>query len=148
MQPSALPWRRLAWLALLGALPLGCATSGKAPVACVGRYEVQVASYAAGRQQASDASDLLAERLGRKAMVVSSTMALYRAVLDDDRVDPPARVKLLVTHPEGAVWWISVVKATQDEDDRSKVVRAHVEQVLTTLGVKWTYDVSDRDLKE
>ncbi len=147
MHTSASPWRRLASIALLAALPLGCATAGNAQVACLGRYEVQQTSFNAARQQASEAGDLLAQRLGRRALVVEAKFDRFRAVLDDEAADPAARVKLVVTHGEGETWSVSVVKASPDEDERVRRIRAQVEQALRTLGVRFTFDLSDQDLE-
>ncbi|HYD39279.1 MAG TPA: hypothetical protein VEB43_00490 [Anaeromyxobacter sp.] len=148
MHTSASPWRRLAWIALLAALSIGCATAGTAPAACLGRYEVKQTSFNAARQQASEAGDLLAQRLGRRALVLEAKFDRFRAVLDDEAADPGARVKLVVTHGEGEAWSVSVVKASPEEDERVRRIRAHVEQALKTLGVRWTFDLSDQDLKD
>lgn len=148
MHTSASPLRRLAWLSLLAALSMGCATTRAAPAACLGRYEVKNSSYISARQQAGEAGDLLAQRLGRRAAVVSSTMGRFRVVLDDEAADPSARVKVVVAHAQGEAWSVSVVKATPGEDERARIVRGHVEQALKSLGVRWTFDLSDRDLKD
>jgi len=148
MHTSASPWRRLAWITFLAALSTGCATAGTAPAACLGRYEVKNTSFNGARQQAAEAGDLLAQRLGRRAMVLEAKFDRFRAVLDDEAADPSARVKLVVAHGDGEAWSISIVKASRDEDERVRRVRAHVEQALKTLGVRWTFDVSDQDLKE
>lgn len=148
MHTSASPWRRLAWITVLAALSTGCATAGSAPGTCLGRYEVKQTSFNAARKQAAEAGDLLAQRLGRRAMVLEAKFDRFRAVLDDDAADPSARVKVVVAHGEGEAWSVSVAKASPDEDERVRRVRAHVEQALKALGVRWTFDLSDQDLKE
>ncbi len=149
MLTSASPWRRLAWIPVLAAFSTGCATTGSAPAAvCLGRYEVRQTSYNAARQQASEAGDLLAQRLGRRAMVLEAKFDRFRAVLDDEAADPSARVKVLVTHREGETWSVSVVNASPDEDERVRRIRAQVEQALKALGVRWTFDLSGQDLAD
>lgn len=145
MQTSASPWGQLAPFALLATLSFGCATGGPAPT-CLGRYEIVNPSYTAARKQAGEAGDALARRLGRRMMVTDSKFSRLRVVLDDDAAEP-SRVKVVVVHGEGESWSVSVVKATPEEDERVRLVRAHVELALKSLGVRWTYDLSDQDLE-
>ncbi len=149
MHSSASRWRRLAWLAVLGASPLACATTPKAAVSYVVRYEATGPTYIIARHQAGMAGDLLAERLGRQGVVKSSTFDRFRVVLEDDQVaEPLARVNVLVAHADGIAWSISVFKGTPGEDERVRAVRSRLEQALRSMGVRWTSSASDQDLRD
>jgi hypothetical protein len=147
MHSSASPWLRLAWVAVLGALPAGCATTSSHPTTCVARYEVTNSTYVTARHQAGVAGDLLADRLGRKAVVKDSTFGHFRVLLDDERVaDPSAQVNVVVSHGEGTAWSVSVVRSTPAEDERVQGVRAQIELALRAMGLRWTIDTSGQNL--
>jgi hypothetical protein len=149
MHSSASRWRRLAWLAVLGVFPLACATTPKAPATYVVRYEVTGATYITARHQAGIAGDTLAERLGRHLVVKSSTFDRFRVILEDDQVaDPISRVNVLVAHAEGTAWSVSVFKGAPGEDERVRAIRSRIEQALRSMGVRWTSNASDQDLRD